>query len=114
MQKDPWKEKSGNKCGMSVQKFPANSVGNRLKLKRQEERGFTVQRIAVNSGQGSIPRYISMSAYSVEKNLKAGTNGRASVAMIAISGTDYGVRKMQKKSLISFFLGRKCRKSPNE
>lgn len=98
---------------MNVRKFPANSVGNRLKLKRQEERGFIVQKNAGNSGHGSILRYISMGAYSVEKNLKAGTNGGASSAMIAISGTDSGVRKMQKKSLIYFFPGRKCRKFPN-
>lgn len=103
MQKDSWKEKIGNKCGMSVRRFPANNVGNRLKLRRQEEKGFIVQKNAGNNGQGSIPHYISMSAYSVEKNLKAGTNSRASAAMIAISGTDSGVRKMQKKSLIVNF-----------
>ena len=112
MQKDSWKEKIGNKCGMSVRRFPANNVENRLKLKRLEERRFIVQKNAGNNGQGSIPHYISMSVYSVEKNLKTGTNSRASAAMIAISGIDSGVKKMQKKFSICFFQGRKCRKFP--
>lgn len=98
---------------MSVRRFPANSVGNRLKQKRQEEKGFIVQKNVGNNGQGSIPHYISMSAYSVEKNIKAGTNSRTFAAMIAISGTDSGIRKMQKKFSICFFQGRKCRKSSN-
>ena len=113
MQKDLWKEKIGSKCVTSVQRFPANDVGNRLKLKRLEERGFIVQKNAGNNGQGNIPHYISMSAYSVEKNLKAGTNSRVSAVMIAILGTDFGGRKMLRKFLICFFQGKKYRKFPN-
>lgn len=54
-----------------------------------------------------------MRAYLEENDLKARVNSRVSVVMTAILETDFGGRRMQKKSFICFFQGEKYRKFPS-
>ena len=97
MPRSVFKPRKASRWKKTVPTVYADIVANQLRSRLSDEREFTVRRNVEKHGQRITCRFTSMSVCSVERNLKVHPKCKNSAAMIVISGTGSGEKRIQKK-----------------